>query len=180
MAELLSPGTPVTRISVGRGSEYLSRELRGAERLAKFEVGFGSPTEQFTKPSLQLSSLKELFSGQSLIDVPLLLPTLASHGPLAASVAQSFPILIRGTITLSDLTIERDDLVAEGFPELRPYREARGRLRALNVQEIQLCSPNFNRGSEYYPQIQSQLEQRMLKLRELFLRSDSSHDTRHQ
>ncbi len=167
IVELLHPLTSTKCVTIGRKLASL-----GAERCTTFEVGFGSPAEHFTNPNLRVAVLKDLFSGDELQDVPLLLPRTPSQPPLAASIAQSFPILLRGVIALSDLTTNRDELQPETFSnDLPPYREARGRLRALNVQEIRLCNHSISKDSDYYESVQSQLEQRLSELRDLFLRS---------
>jgi hypothetical protein len=172
IAELLQPLTSTKCISIGRGPASRGLASCGAARFTTFEVGFGSPAEHFTNPNLRVAVLKDLFSGDAVPNVPLLLPRAPSHTPLAASIAQSFPILLRGVIALSDLTTNRDALQTEAFSEkLLPYQEAHGRLRALNVQEIRLCDRSINKHSDFYESVQSQLDQRLSELRKLFLRS---------
>ena len=172
IAELLCPRTSTSCVAIGRGLFGGEPTSFGADRFTTFEVGFGSPAEHFTNPNLRLAVLKDLFSGDAIPDVPLLLPSAPSRIPLDASVAQSFPILLRGVVALSDLTTNMDELQTGAFSEKHlPYREARGRLRALNVQEIRLCQRRISIDSDFYESVQSQLDQRFSELRGLFLRS---------
>lgn len=165
MAELLIPGASIARIFVGHP------KLLGAikEKTIAFEVGFGAPGMDLQCSQLTLSALKDLFSGKTLEDTPLFLPTEPHGTPLAAARALSFPILIRGTIASSNLQMNSDYSSLVGYT--LPYREALGRLQALNVHEIQLYLPTINQESDedYQEQAADQLQDRMNMLRELFL-----------
>lgn len=176
MAALLhrDANTTVMTIQSKRGDARLAR---AAEPLrVKYEVGFGSIATDHHEPTLRLSALQELFSGQSLKSVPLLLPVAPLNSPLTAALSQAFPVLIRGTIAKSSLVMNSDELRTESFSRpLSPYREARATLWALDVEEIRLHTPSIDHESEYYEAVVHQMNQRFSDLRKFFI-GDPSHE----
>lgn len=137
------------------------------EQSVAFEVGFGSPGLKDIEPSLSLESLRTLLSGEELCNVPIMLPSSPSSTPLPTAVAQSFPLLVRGTILRSQLCPSPLTLPVPNQLSLKPFEEARANITALNITSVALYKPRLSPESDYYAAVEGQFAHNIELLEQL-------------
>ena len=137
------------------------------EQLVAFEVGFGSPGLKYLEPSLSLESIRMLFSGGELRNVPIILPCCPSPAPLSTTIAQSFPVLVRGTISRTQLLPSPLTLPTLDQLSPKPFEEARANLSALNIRSIALYKPRISAESDYFEVVEGQFKHNMTLLQQL-------------
>jgi hypothetical protein len=138
------------------------------EQLVAFEVGFGSPGLKHLEPSLSLESIRVLCSGGELRNVPIIVPSCSSPTPLSTTIAQSFPILVRGTISRTQLVPSPLTLPTVNQLNPKPFEEARANVSALNIRSIALYKPRISAESDYFEVVEGQFKHSINLLQQLF------------